>query len=60
MRVDREIVYRCRILENAKTCKFLCFRVSTGAATVYSGLENSWKILYKSLQYATVQTVDHK
>lgn len=31
-----------------------------GAATVYSGLENSWKILYKSLQYATVQTVDHK
>ena len=33
---------------------------STGAATVYQGLEQSWKILYKSLQYATVETVDHK
>ena len=31
-----------------------------GAATVYFGLENSWKILYKNLQYATVQTIDHK
>lgn len=31
-----------------------------GAATVYLGLENSWKILYKNLQYATVETVDHK
>lgn len=31
-----------------------------GAATVYQGLETSWKILYKNLQQATVQTVDHK
>ncbi|KAL9967813.1 hypothetical protein ACROYT_G026110 [Oculina patagonica] len=31
-----------------------------GAATVYLGLENSWRVLYKSLQHATVQTVDHK
>lgn len=31
-----------------------------GAATVYFGLENSWKILYKNLQYATVETIDHK
>lgn len=31
-----------------------------GAATVYQGLENSWKLLYKNLQYATVETVDHK
>ncbi|XP_020602006.1 spartin-like isoform X2 [Orbicella faveolata] len=31
-----------------------------GAATIYQGLENSWKVLYKSLQHATVQTVDHK
>lgn len=31
-----------------------------GAATVFLGLENSWKILYKNLQYATVETLDHK
>lgn len=31
-----------------------------GAATVYLGLENSWKILYKNLQHATVRTLDHK
>ncbi|KAK3734380.1 hypothetical protein QZH41_020099, partial [Actinostola sp. cb2023] len=31
-----------------------------GFAAIYEGLERSWKLLYKSLQLATVQTVDHK
>lgn len=31
-----------------------------GAATVYQGLEASWKILYTNLQHATVKTVDYK
>ena len=39
------------------SCSFVCH---VGAATVYFGLENSWKILYKNLQYATVETIDHK
>lgn len=36
------------------------FLAHTGVAIIYQGLENSWKVLYKSLQHATVQTVDHK
>lgn len=57
---------RGRISVNiTRSCKLLLlhsvqFLAQTGVAIIYQGLENSWKVLYKSLQHATVQTVDHK
>ena len=39
---------------------FVLILILKGAATVYQGLETSWKILYTNLQHATVKTVDYK
>lgn len=54
--VNHDITRSCK-LSLLHSVQFLAH---TGVAIIYQGLENSWKVLYKSLQHATVQTVDHK